>query len=330
MTDGLSPQFMALLDLMADGDVHSGAELGDVLGVSRTAVWKQLQKLDPLGIPLESRRGLGYQIPDGIELLNEEAILEGMKPLSRPLVNRLDIYPAIESTNAKAMSVAQGDGSHGYVCLAEFQSGGRGRRGRKWVSPYGQNIYLSIVAEFTAGAAALEGLSLAVGVSVAKGLSSCGIEGVQLKWPNDILAGDKKLAGILLEMTGDPMGVCRVVIGIGVNVRASSEGMQEVDQPWVNASDLNDNLSRNRLVAAMLDELMPMLVRFGGSGFSAYRQEWEALNAHRGKRVNLHGAAQGVISGEVVGVTDQGGLVLNCQGEERVFTGGEISLRSLS
>ena len=332
MPDILGAKFSSILALMSDGENHSGEELGELLGVSRTAVWKQLQKLELLGVPLESRRGHGYRIPGGLELLDRDKILSEMGVLPKTLVSSLDIFPEIDSTNRKAMDVAQTDGdkgrgAKGYVCLAEYQSGGRGRRGRAWSSPFGQNIYLSLVAEFTQGAAALEGLSLAVGVALVKALERCGARSLQLKWPNDVLCDNRKLAGILLEMTGDPLGLCRVVVGIGVNIKAAPVGMAEVDQPWINAVETGVACSRNQVVSAMLDELMPLMLNFSMTGFPPYREVWESLNAHQDKEVCLESPTE-KLQGVVLGVTDSGALRLLSNGVEEVINGGEISLRS--
>ena len=120
--------------------------------------------------------------------------------LVRSLLAQLELLQETASTNAYAMAQTQDksrtDRLHGYVCLAEYQSAGRGRRGRSWCSPYGSNIYLTAVAEFESGASALEGLSLVVGIALVRALRLCGVESAQLKWPNDVLVQGKKLAGI--------------------------------------------------------------------------------------------------------------------------------------
>jgi BirA family biotin operon repressor/biotin-[acetyl-CoA-carboxylase] ligase len=217
----------------------SGQDLADLLGVSRTAVWKQLNKLEELGLEIESVKGKGYRIPGGITLLDEQAVRDTMAVDSLPLLAMLDLRDAIGSTNAEAMSqIAAGRGS-GYVCTAEQQTAGRGRRGREWVSPYARNLYLSAVWEYEQGAAVLEGMSLAVGVVVARALAACGVPPVQLKWPNDLLYEGAKLGGILLEMTGDPAGACQVVVGIGVNVSMPGKAAEGIDQSWTDVSRIN-------------------------------------------------------------------------------------------
>lgn len=319
----------SLLPLLASGDVVSGQELADVLGVSRTAVWKQLKKLEDLGLAIESVKGRGYRLPGGLDLLREEAVRAGLSRQSAALLAHLDIHQSIGSTNAEAMAqIAAGRGS-GYVCTAEQQSAGRGRRGREWVSPYGRNLYLSAVWEYEQGAAVLEGMSLAVGVVVARALASCGVQGAQLKWPNDVLHDGAKLGGILLEMTGDPSGECQVVVGIGLNVDMPEQLAGGIDQAWTDVARSSDAElpGRNALLAALLDELLPMLASFESSGFGPWRDEWLALDAFNGVEVVLQSGTQ-QLAGTARGVDGRGALQLETAttGVQSIF-GGEISLR---
>jgi BirA family transcriptional regulator, biotin operon repressor / biotin---[acetyl-CoA-carboxylase] ligase len=318
----------ALLSLIADGEFHSGKDLGDVLGVSRTAVWKHIQKLEPLGIHLESVKGKGYRLAGGLELLDRQRILSEVQGVAKTLLSELEVLSLTDSTNLHAMQQIEGQAGHGYVCLAEYQTAGRGRRGRTWVSPYGSNIYLSAVAEFEGGAAALEGLSLAVGVALVRALSSVGVEGVQLKWPNDLLWQGKKLAGILLEMSGDVAGPCQVVVGIGLNISMPEKVAEDIDQPWVDVASIVPSYSRNEIVGAMLTELLPLLDGFQQRGFAAYKNEWESMHAYQDCDVQIQTAKMHEV-GRALGVTDVGALRVVVEGVERHFSGGEVSLRSL-
>ena len=158
----------SLLPLLADGEFHSGQDLAEAMGVSRTAVWKQVNRLvNDSVLAIESVKGKGYRIPGGIDLLDAAQVKAGLDARASALMGRLEILDTVDSTNAHLMRLAEQDGLTGLVCTAEQQSAGRGRRGRQWVSPYASNLYLSLLWEFTQGAAALEGLSLAVGVAVA-------------------------------------------------------------------------------------------------------------------------------------------------------------------
>ncbi|MEP4147251.1 MAG: bifunctional biotin--[acetyl-CoA-carboxylase] ligase/biotin operon repressor BirA [Halioglobus sp.] len=322
----------SLLPMLSAGEFVSGQELADVLGVSRTAVWKQLNKLEQLGLEIESVKGKGYRIPGGITLLDEQAVRDAMSVNSLLLLAMLDLRDAIGSTNAEAMSQIAAGRSSGYVCTAEQQTAGRGRRGRDWVSPYARNLYLSAVWEYEQGAAVLEGMSLAVGVVVARALAACGVPPVQLKWPNDLLYEGAKLGGILLEMTGDPAGACQVVVGIGLNVNMPGKVAEAIDQSWTDVSRIasGTQLDRNLLLAAILDELLPMLASFEATGFEAWRDEWLSLDAYAGVPVVLHSGSKKT-AGTAMGVDSRGALLLQTAsaGIQPVY-GGEISLRPAS
>ncbi|MBA6411529.1 bifunctional biotin--[acetyl-CoA-carboxylase] ligase/biotin operon repressor BirA [Parahaliea sp. F7430] len=320
-----------LLPLLADGDYHSGEDLAQVLGVSRTAVWKQLNRLQDLGLELESVRGLGYRIPGGLDLLDAAEISAAMRAESKALLRKLTVLDSVDSTNAEAMRHRAPGSSSGLAYTAEQQSAGRGRRGRQWVSPFARNIYLSLVWEFSQGAAALEGLSLAVGVAVANALQACGAPPLQLKWPNDVLCNGAKLGGILLEMTGDAAGNCQVVVGVGLNVSMPESAAENIEQAWTDVARICGNKppSRNRLLAALLDELLPLLDGFEAGGFAPWREAWMALDAYADTAVVLH-SAESRQAGIARGVDERGALQLETTlGLQSIF-GGEISMRPVA
>lgn len=319
-----------LLPLLASGDFCSGQVLADAMGVSRTAIWKQLNGLAELGLEIESVKGRGYRVPGGIELLDAAQVRKGLRPVAAGLMARLELLDSIDSTNAEAMrQVAAGTGIAGLVCSAEQQTAGRGRRGRAWVSPYARNLYVSLLWEYHQGAAALEGLSLAVGVAVARALTACGLPPVQLKWPNDIVYEGAKLGGVLLEMTGDAAGTCQVIVGVGLNVAMPATAASTIDQAWTDAETMGGTArpGRNVLLAALLNELLPLLANFGEQGFAPWRDEWLARDAFAGKPVVLHSGAQ-KMAGIARGVDERGALQLATAtaGVQSIY-GGEISLR---
>lgn len=210
--------------------------------------------------------------------------------------------------------------------MAEQQTAGRGRRGRQWISPFGANLYLSCVWEFFDGAAALEGLSLATGVAVAEALDTLGVSGISLKWPNDVLLSESKLAGILLEMTGDPSGRCQVVLGIGVNHRMPPALATAIEQKWARLDDTNPGISRNVLAARIISNVLLMLQSFEEEGFAPFQPRWQALDAFYGRNVVIKtGAAD--IEGVADGVDRTGGLRLLTPHGLQVMKGGEVSLR---
>ena len=317
-----------LLAVLADGEFHSGEELGELLGVSRTAVWKHLHRLEALSLPIKSVKGRGYCLAGGLELLSKDRIKAGLLPQSQGFLTELQVLPATDSTNNVARARAEHGDATGLVILAEQQTAGRGRRGRQWVSPFARNIYLSTVWGFEEGAAALEGLSLAAGVAVKRAVERCGVNGVQLKWPNDVLYQRQKLGGVLLEMIGDPAGFCQVVVGIGLNIAMPGDQAVDIEQSWTDIATAADTaVSRNQVAVELLNELLPVLASYQQKGFSAYREEWQGSDAFRGEQVRLVTPSV-EISGIAAGVSDSGAICLEIGDERRYFNGGEISLRS--
>jgi BirA family biotin operon repressor/biotin-[acetyl-CoA-carboxylase] ligase len=221
-----------LLAILSDGQFHSGEALGLMLGVSRMAVWKHMRALREGGIPVEVVRGQGYRLPACVELLDAKAILDGLDPGTREHLAGVDIFLEIDSTNTWLRQKALDGAPTGSVCVAEMQSAGRGRRNRRWVSPFAASLYLSLLWRSAAGAAELGGLSLAVGVAIVRSLRAFGIDTAGLKWPNDVLVDGAKLAGILIDVIGESTGPCSVIIGIGINVAMPEAAAAEIDQDW--------------------------------------------------------------------------------------------------
>ncbi|MBQ0721475.1 MAG: bifunctional biotin--[acetyl-CoA-carboxylase] ligase/biotin operon repressor BirA [Gammaproteobacteria bacterium] len=315
---------LRIVELLGDGEFVSGAVLGDCLGVSRTAVWKQLNKLEGWGVPIETVRGRGYRIPGGMELLDDDRILNGLAECSSRFVGRLEVLDATDSTNNMVRGEIEKGAPQGFVCFAERQTGGRGRHGREWVSPFGRNLYMSLSWHFDDGAAALEGLSLAVGVVVARVIQSFGVNNVALKWPNDILLDKQKVGGVLLEMMGDPVGNCQVIVGVGINLGMAED--TEIDQPWADLGR-HGQISRNELASALLSELLPMLNAYSCDGFLAYRAEWQGFDAYRDSPIKLI-TPRMTVRGLGRGVSDTGAIQIEVDGVIEAYSGGEISLRS--
>jgi BirA family biotin operon repressor/biotin-[acetyl-CoA-carboxylase] ligase len=313
---------LTLLKLLKDGRFHSGQALGVALGVSRSAVWKQLQHLEAeLGLSIHKVRGRGYQLAAPLTLLDPVEIREQAPSCDWPIL----VFDSIDSTNAEALRAIERGQAAPFLVLAERQTAGRGRRGRKWASPFAENIYYSLVLRIEGGMRQLEGLSLVVGLAVMQALRELGISGAGLKWPNDVLVGQKKIAGILLELVGDPADVCHVVLGVGINV--NMQITDEVDQQWTSMRlESGKVFDRNRLVGELGAMLQAYLCRHQVDGFSAIQAEWEQNHLWQGRAVSLI-AGVNHIEGEVLGIDSQGALRLKVGGVEKVFSGGELSLR---
>ncbi|MEH6471322.1 MAG: bifunctional biotin--[acetyl-CoA-carboxylase] ligase/biotin operon repressor BirA [Halopseudomonas sp.] len=319
----------ALLEVLADGEFHSGESLGEAQGVSRAAIWKQLKKLEELGLDCHSVKGRGYRIPGGINLLKLAEFESQLNASAASCLTDITLALTLGSTNKLAVEQAQQGDCHGRLYIAEQQTAGRGRRGRQWASPFARNLYFSLTWSFSGGAAALEGLSLVVGLALLNGLAEEGIDGVQLKWPNDLLHNGRKLAGVLLEMSGDASGQCQVVIGVGVNVAMPETAAADVDQPWTDLQQIVARpVDRNRVLARLVNALVDALQLFERQGFAPFREAWQQHNAHQGARVRLS-TERFSEQGECVGVDATGALLLKTEQGVKAFHGGELSLRPL-
>ncbi|MGM0679951.1 MAG: bifunctional biotin--[acetyl-CoA-carboxylase] ligase/biotin operon repressor BirA [Pseudomonadota bacterium] len=315
-----------ILSLLADGRFHSGTALASRLGISRTAVWKQIQRVsEQYNIPVQAVQGRGYRLPASLELLDADVIIEGLSPPARALLERLQIEWSLESTNQWLMQSP--DLPCGTVVVAEHQTRGRGRRGREWVSPFATNLTFSLLGCFDGVPSNLAGLSPAVAVSIVRALNGLGVKGLGLKWPNDIQWQGKKLCGILLEMQGEAGGPCRVVCGIGLNVSMPRDAAEDIEQPWTDLQRITGRPpSRNQLLTALLDELLPALTRYEQEGLQPFLSDWQRWDAVAGKPVQLL-LPQHTVQGRAIGIDAQGNLLIVHAGRQETYSSGEISLR---
>lgn len=327
MCVAISDKQKQLLQLLADGEFHSGTELARQLGVSRSAVWKQVAGLADLGLHHAAVTGKGYRLEKPLELLAAQAIINGLDLAVLPLLAQLELHDQIDSTNVYLSQQAQSHAPSGTVCFAEHQTAGKGRRGRQWVSPFGSNLYLSVLWRFQQGYASTAGLSLAIGVAVIRALRQQQLHPVGLKWPNDIMSAGKKLGGILIEVSGESDGPCAVVIGLGINLFVPDSAAQGINQAWTDASKVNPaiSLSRNQLAASLLNQLLAVLADFEQVGIKAYLDEWRGYDCLQGQPATLFIADQPYL-GIVQGVDDSGLLLLqHPDGRTQAFASGEVS-----
>ncbi|MGY3232426.1 BirA family biotin operon repressor/biotin-[acetyl-CoA-carboxylase] ligase [Luteibacter sp. HA06] len=227
-----------LLEALAGGDAVSGATLARTAGVTRAAVWKQIETLRLKGVPVEAKVGGGYRLPWPTELLEAPRIRAGLSAESLAKVGMIEVHWDIDSTSSELARRIPVLDDLAFV-MAETQSAGRGRRGRTWLSPPGMNLYLSVLKRFDSGFASLSGLSLAVGVMLIRALDELGIRTAGLKWPNDVMAGNAKLAGILVELSGEYSGPCAAIIGVGLNIRLPDSLHERAGQPITDLASLS-------------------------------------------------------------------------------------------
>ena len=319
---GLDTINMQLLQRLATGEVLSGGQLAKDLGISRNAVWKRIAQLRDQGIDIQAAAGRGYHLPCALELLNEKEL---RKYLPVGLAKTLSISIELNTGSTNSLVAAREvEKQHGYVALAECQTAGRGRHGRGWHSPFGSNIYLSLGWHFDEGVAAMGCLSLATGVAMIRALHDCGVTGVTLKWPNDLKLDGKKLAGTLIEVSGDVDGPCQAVIGVGINVNMPVA--TRLDQPWTDLSGLQNPPGRNRLAAALIERLAGAMQQFARQGFAPFQEEWEQADGLQGRAVTV---VQGEVRhhGVARGLSDSGGLLVRLNDGMQEFHSGDVSVR---
>jgi BirA family biotin operon repressor/biotin-[acetyl-CoA-carboxylase] ligase len=328
----ISDKQKQILTLLADGEFHSGTELADALGISRSAVWKQLNGLVELGLTHSAVSGKGYRLDNSLELLATSKINEVVNDQVLALISSLEIHDQIDSTNRYLVELSQNNAPSGSVCFAEYQTAGKGRRGRQWVSPYGCNIYLSILWRFQQGPAAISGLSLAIGVAVIRALKQHQIHDIGLKWPNDIYSQGKKLGGILVEVSGETDGPCSAVIGLGLNLFLPETQAQGITQAWTDLSKITgqSRLFRNKLAGILLNHLLPVIAEYEDVGIKAYLDEWRGYDCLTGKSAILF-IGQQQFEGTVRGIDDIGMLLMERpDGNVQAFASGEVSFSGLS
>ena len=318
MKDNTIP--LTLISILADGEFHSGEQLGERLGMSRAAINKHVQTLRDWGVDVFTVPGKGYSLPEPIQLLSQDFISSQINQ------GQVAVLPVIDSTNQYLLDRI-GTLQSGDACVAEYQQAGRGRRGRKWFSPFGANLYLSMYWRLEQGPAAAIGLSLVIGIVMAEVLRDLGASQVRVKWPNDLYLQDRKLAGILVELTGKTGDAAQIVIGAGINLAMRQVESDVINQGWINLQEAGIAIDRNTLAARLINELRAALELFEQEGLTPYLSRWEKLDNFINRPVKLIIGDKEIV-GISRGIDAQGALLLEQDGAIKAWMGGEISLRS--
>lgn len=318
-----SPKQMDLLNCLADGQCHSGSDLGLTLKISRTAIWKRISQLIDLGVPIDRIAQQGYRLKNSIIFLNQEQIAEDLR---LPHPTRVHLFASIDSTNRFLKTLDRSDAID--ICCSEMQTAGRGRFGRDWYSPFGDHIYCSSRWYFEADLSRLSGLALVVSLAILKSLIDEGITApLQIKWPNDILWQGKKLCGSLIEVVGESHGHSDVIIGIGMNVNTTSLAHPIAGTSWCSLEDITGkHLNRNKLIARLLNTLYHDLERFKAHGFSAFLREWQAVDYLKEKQITVSNP-MGELEGIAKGVNESAQLILeSINGDIQYLSSGDTTL----
>ena len=330
----LSLTEIKLINCLADGLCHNGNDLGVALNMSRTAVWKRITQLIEMGLPIQRIPQQGYRLLVPMILLNDQEIREQLErePFNKPF--QLHLFASLDSTNRLLKEVPHTTAVD--ICCAETQTAGRGRFGRHWYSPFGENIYCSSRWQFDCDLSRLSGLSLVVSLAIVETLKHQGIgEGIRVKWPNDILWHHKKLCGSLIEVMAESNSRAELIIGIGLNVNSTpshhapdTENLP--DKPWCSLSDITGTyLDRNVLIVKLITTLNQFLNDFMANGFKAFLEKWHQSDYLKGQKITVS-SFTGPITGIAQGVNEVGQLILiDEEGITHYLSSGDTTLHAI-
>jgi BirA family biotin operon repressor/biotin-[acetyl-CoA-carboxylase] ligase len=328
----MSGRGQALLSRLADGQLHSGADLAQSLGISRAAVWKLVGELRERGIAVDSLPRRGYRLPAPVELLHAPRIADAAMAAGWMPPGGIEVLFEVGSTNTYLYEAAPPPSGHPRLAFAEIQSAGRGRRGRSWLAPFGSGLTFSLAWTFAETPPGLSALGLAMGVAVAETLRDGGAKEVQLKWPNDIVWRQRKLGGLLLQLRSESGGPASVVAGLGLNLslpaaaRARLSGGGALPVADLAEAMVGQPVGRNALAGRLAAGMLAALEKFSHAGFGAFAPRWAELDALAGTRVRIEQGAE-VVEGDACGTDAEGALLVRVAGQVRRFHSGDVSPR---
>jgi BirA family biotin operon repressor/biotin-[acetyl-CoA-carboxylase] ligase len=322
---------------LGPGGFHSGAQLAKELGVSRNAIWKAVGGLKELGLTIHAVRNRGYRLATPTAPLSAQQIRAGLSPQLRATLRHTEVAWRLDSTNSTLFSRTDLLPGRCDVLLAEVQSAGRGRRGRAWLASPGGALCLSLGWVFATMPRDMASLGLVVGVCVLQALREhvpdvIGAQTpLQLKWPNDLLCGARKLGGILIDMRAEAGGPSYVVIGIGLNVALDEAARTQISATGTDPCDLRSlgvsPLQRNQVVTSLIQCLIRGLTVFERDGLKPFRDEWQRADALRGRAVTVT-TVQDATRGVARGIDVDGALLVETAHGLVRFISGEVSVRA--
>ncbi|MDP3662606.1 MAG: biotin--[acetyl-CoA-carboxylase] ligase [Nitrosomonas sp.] len=324
----MNQRALSILRLLNDGQFQSGVSLARKLSCKRADISNALKNIDLYGIEIVKIRGQGYCWINPIVYLNKDSILRNSSIYPRKL--DIALFDTLDSTNTLLLNNLErevADNNCVPVVATEYQTKGRGRAGRAWHSGFGDSLTFSFGWWFDQGVSALSGLSLLIGIAVIRVLRSLSINCVRLKWPNDILFENKKLAGILIELRGENLGPSHAVIGIGINFKLSEVIKSSINKEIIDLSSISDVLfDRNQILSALLTEFLNILPIFRDYGFAYFKNEWISYHAFEGQVVSLILPNGSVVVGTVDGVIEDGSICLLTSSGRNSYKVGDISI----
>lgn len=321
-----TPTQLTILKHLSDGTCHSGNELGEALGITRTAIWKHINQLNALGINIQSIPHKGYQLENPLTLLDAEEISQSL--IQASLKDSINIHttPIVDSTNQYLKSLPPSNTID--ICCTEMQTQGRGRLGRIWTSPFGENIYCSIRWNYTENLSQLSGLSLIISLAIVATLKQLTpSEAYKIKWPNDVYWHDQKISGNLIEMQIESNTNAMIIIGIGLNINSHPKSNLAKDRPWTSLTQItNKHWNRNQILPELIKNTLKYLNQFKQKGFESFMEEWMELDYLHGKSTTVQHAGK-ELRGIARGINSQGLLILeDANGAEILVSCGDAGL----
>jgi BirA family transcriptional regulator, biotin operon repressor / biotin---[acetyl-CoA-carboxylase] ligase len=319
-----------VLNILSDGKFHSGEAIANHFKVSRVSIWQAMTEAEKLGVEIFSVRGKGYSLSHPVQFIDEDKVRESIGEMASWF--NIKVFDVLDSTNNFLMQEAPKGYPHASCVATNIQTSGKGRRGRQWQSSLGENLTFSFLWRFSKGAAALSGLSLAVGTSLIRSLKKINVNQALLKWPNDILVEDdgeyKKLAGILIELQGDMDGQSTAIIGVGINLKLSKKQLAKIDQPAIGINQcVNSRVDSNAFLGTIIKDLTEVLAKFESNHFEYFKDEWQSYDAFQDQSISISLGDGGIISGKEHGVNNMGALEVITEDGIKTFSSGEVSIR---
>jgi len=316
---------------LADGRFHSGEDIARALGVSRSAIWKSLRAVRGLGLEVHAVTRKGYRLAQPLELLDERAVRARLTKDAARRIGSFAVHDSVESTNTLLLAAPAAAVGQANICLAEYQTSGRGRRGRRWLMPYGAGLCLSVSWSFPETPRQLSALGLAIGVAVLRAFKRLKSGPVTLKWPNDIWFEGRKLGGVLLELQAEAAGPAYVVLGLGLNYCLPAPSRREIEATGTQVAEVRELYEesapgRNELAAVTIEEMLAALAEFERHGFAPFYREWREADALAGHTVTAFKGKE-MQGGIARGIDEEGALLLEYRGRVIKIVSGEVSLR---
>lgn len=323
-----TPAQTTLLTILGDGACHSGSALGKAIGITRSAIWKQINHLMELGIPIQRIPNQGYQLPQPLILLDEKHLTEQLHKHQLNTPFHLNLFTSIDSTNKFLKELPSSKQLE--ICCTEIQTQGRGRFGRHWHSPFGENIYCSSRWQLNYDLAKFSGLSLVSSLAVLATLNELQIApDIKIKWPNDIYWQDKKLCGSLIEIQAESNSHADIIIGVGLNVNTDTKLHPLAEKPWCSLYEISQRyFDRNELIASLIVNLGRYIQKFMKHDLNAFMEEWKQADYLAGKEIQVT-QLSGVLVGVSCGINHWGQLIVEDKaGQRHLLSSGDTSLHN--